>query len=140
MQIPRSSLSEHRWTEQKILESRLVRKQAILRVLSFTSELQREIISSLFERHFAFQRFGFFYILPTTAPTIVSSPNFTVPATTITSSSTDPCVVTIGDYNVSASPRHGIYFRHDAYFVGRSIIWLQRLLPSRPWRNISQPS
>lgn len=45
-------------------------------------------------------RFGFFYILPTTAPVLVSSPSFTVPPTTITASN-DPCVVTVGDYNVS---------------------------------------
>ncbi|KAI5116998.1 hypothetical protein M0805_002667 [Coniferiporia weirii] len=45
-------------------------------------------------------QFGFFYVMPTTAPKVISSPDFTVPATTITSSSSDPCVVTIGDYNV----------------------------------------
>lgn len=45
-------------------------------------------------------RFGFYYILPTTAPTIVATPDPTVPATSLTSIQ-DDCVITIGDYNVS---------------------------------------
>lgn len=47
-----------------------------------------------------FPRFGFFYVLPTTAPAIASSPSFAVPQSSITSSPTNPCIVTIGDYNV----------------------------------------
>jgi hypothetical protein len=45
-------------------------------------------------------QFGFFYVLPLTAPTIVSSPDPTVPATTISSRWWDICHVTFGDYNV----------------------------------------
>ncbi|KAJ3485535.1 hypothetical protein NLI96_g4901 [Meripilus lineatus] len=44
-------------------------------------------------------QFGFYYILPTTAPTIVATPDPTVPATSLTSIQ-DDCVITIGDYNV----------------------------------------
>ncbi|ETW81750.1 hypothetical protein HETIRDRAFT_125191 [Heterobasidion irregulare TC 32-1] len=44
-------------------------------------------------------QFGFFYLLPTTAPTIVSSPDPTVPPTTLKSSNSS-CVLTLGDYNI----------------------------------------
>lgn len=44
-------------------------------------------------------QFGFFYILPLTAPTVLSTPSATIPATTLTSVS-DGCTITIGDYNV----------------------------------------
>ncbi|KAJ6508882.1 DNase I-like protein [Mycena sanguinolenta] len=46
-------------------------------------------------------QFGFYYVLPLTAPTVISNPNFTVAPTTLTSSSsTDECAITVGDYNV----------------------------------------
>ncbi|KAI0050405.1 DNase I-like protein [Auriscalpium vulgare] len=45
-------------------------------------------------------QFGFFYILPTTAPTILSSLDSTVPPTTLTSSKSHECTLTVGDYNI----------------------------------------
>ncbi|EIW81349.1 DNase I-like protein [Coniophora puteana RWD-64-598 SS2] len=44
-------------------------------------------------------QYGYFTILPTTAPKVLSSPDSTVPASNITSSS-DQCTITLGDYNV----------------------------------------
>ncbi|THH20544.1 hypothetical protein EW146_g821 [Bondarzewia mesenterica] len=44
-------------------------------------------------------QFGFFYLLPTTAPTIISSPDPDVPATNLTSNDST-CVLTLGDYNI----------------------------------------
>jgi hypothetical protein len=46
-------------------------------------------------------RFGFFYVLPLTAPTILTRPNSTVPPTKLVSTS-DACEITFGDYNVSS--------------------------------------
>ena len=43
--------------------------------------------------------FGFYYILPLTAPKVVSTPSTDIPAATI-KPSTDQCTLTIGDYNV----------------------------------------
>ncbi|KLO04878.1 DNase I-like protein [Schizopora paradoxa] len=45
------------------------------------------------------QQFGFFYVMPLTAPTLVSSPSFTPPVTNITASK-GACQITIGDYNI----------------------------------------
>ncbi|EKM51889.1 uncharacterized protein PHACADRAFT_177296 [Phanerochaete carnosa HHB-10118-sp] len=44
-------------------------------------------------------QFGFYYILPFTAPTVLSVPDPTVPATTLQFIA-DGCTVTLGDYNV----------------------------------------
>ncbi|OBZ71156.1 hypothetical protein A0H81_08732 [Grifola frondosa] len=44
-------------------------------------------------------QFGFYYILPLTAPTVVSTPSADIPATTLNSGA-DACTITIGDYNV----------------------------------------
>ncbi|TFY75479.1 hypothetical protein EWM64_g8535 [Hericium alpestre] len=44
-------------------------------------------------------QFGFYYIIPTTAPTVLSNPDFSVPPTNLTTS-TDECVLTLGDYNI----------------------------------------
>ncbi|KAI0333748.1 DNase I-like protein [Cubamyces sp. BRFM 1775] len=44
-------------------------------------------------------QFGFYYILPLTAPTVVSTPDPTIPPASITPSE-DECTLTIGDYNV----------------------------------------
>ncbi|PSR70540.1 hypothetical protein PHLCEN_2v13579 [Hermanssonia centrifuga] len=44
-------------------------------------------------------QFGFYYILPLTAPTVLSTPDPTVSPTKLKSSS-NTCVLTIGDYNV----------------------------------------
>ncbi|KAH8108668.1 Endonuclease/exonuclease/phosphatase [Phellopilus nigrolimitatus] len=46
------------------------------------------------------QQHGYFNLVPTTAPIVLSSPDFDVPPTTIESSDTDACVITVGDYNV----------------------------------------
>ncbi|KLO07622.1 DNase I-like protein [Schizopora paradoxa] len=46
-----------------------------------------------------FQQFGFFYVMPLTAPKLASSPSFVAPVTNITASS-GACQVTIGDYNI----------------------------------------
>ncbi|OCB87746.1 DNase I-like protein [Sanghuangporus baumii] len=46
------------------------------------------------------QQFGFYYVIPTSAPTILSSPSFDIAPTTIESSDTDACVLTVGDYNM----------------------------------------
>ncbi|KAK0478913.1 Endonuclease/exonuclease/phosphatase [Armillaria novae-zelandiae] len=44
-------------------------------------------------------QFGFYYVLPLTAPTVIATPDYDVPPTTI-SSEADSCVITFGDYNV----------------------------------------
>lgn len=44
-------------------------------------------------------RFGFFYVMPLTAPKLASSPSFVAPVTNVTAAS-GACQVTIGDYNV----------------------------------------
>ena len=48
----------------------------------------------------AFCRFGYFYVLPLTAPTAVATPNPTIPPSTIKAHPLDLCAVTFGDYNV----------------------------------------
>jgi len=45
-------------------------------------------------------QFGFYYVLPLTAPTVLSSPSAPAPPTTLVSSPRDHCEITIGDYNV----------------------------------------
>ncbi|KAL0960684.1 hypothetical protein HGRIS_005712 [Hohenbuehelia grisea] len=45
-------------------------------------------------------QFGFFYVIPLTAPTVLSRPDSTVPPTTLTTTKNSLCDVTIGDYNV----------------------------------------
>lgn len=50
-------------------------------------------------------RFGFYYLEPLTAPTVLSRPDYNPPASPYTPS-TDPCSVIIGDYNVeNMSPK-----------------------------------
>ncbi|EMD39810.1 hypothetical protein CERSUDRAFT_103752 [Gelatoporia subvermispora B] len=44
-------------------------------------------------------QFGFYYILPLTAPTVLSVPSADIPTATIKPSE-DACTITIGDYNV----------------------------------------
>ncbi|KAK0201117.1 Endonuclease/exonuclease/phosphatase [Desarmillaria ectypa] len=44
-------------------------------------------------------QYGFYYVLPLTAPTVIATPDYDVLATTI-SSEADSCVITFGDYNV----------------------------------------
>ncbi|TFK40574.1 Endonuclease/exonuclease/phosphatase [Crucibulum laeve] len=45
-------------------------------------------------------QFGFFYVLPLTAPQIISTPSPDIPATSLTSDIEDTCTITFGDYNV----------------------------------------
>ncbi|KAF9454726.1 DNase I-like protein [Macrolepiota fuliginosa MF-IS2] len=45
-------------------------------------------------------QFGFFYVLPLTAPQIILTPSSLIPPTTITSNPNDTSTVTIADYNV----------------------------------------
>ncbi|KAF5389309.1 hypothetical protein D9757_003448 [Collybiopsis confluens] len=45
-------------------------------------------------------QFGFYYILPLTAPKVLSTPAASAPITNITADITDICIVTFGDYNV----------------------------------------
>ncbi|TFK40575.1 Endonuclease/exonuclease/phosphatase [Crucibulum laeve] len=44
--------------------------------------------------------FGFYYVLPLTAPVVTSIPSSDIPATTLTSDLNDVCTITFGDYNV----------------------------------------
>lgn len=44
-------------------------------------------------------QYGYFYILPLTAPNVTATPTTTIPASNITSSSSD-CTITVGDYNI----------------------------------------
>lgn len=45
-------------------------------------------------------RFGFYYVLPLTAPTVISVPDPVIPPSTIVSDLSDACAITFGDYNV----------------------------------------
>ncbi|CAA7261339.1 unnamed protein product [Cyclocybe aegerita] len=45
-------------------------------------------------------QFGFFYVIPLTAPQIISRPDPTISPTSIKSSPRDKCSLTFGDYNV----------------------------------------
>ncbi|KAF7314189.1 DNase I-like protein [Mycena kentingensis (nom. inval.)] len=44
--------------------------------------------------------FGFYYVVPTTAPVIIANTTLDVKPTTLVSSSRDRCLLTVGDYNV----------------------------------------
>ncbi|KAI0689077.1 DNase I-like protein [Cytidiella melzeri] len=76
-------------------------------------------------------QFGFYYILPLTAPTVLSTPSATVPPTTLTSSS-DCCTVTIGDYNVDNMDPNSSHLptiaNHIANFLANpDIMFLQEI-------------
>ncbi|KAJ7670284.1 DNase I-like protein [Mycena rosella] len=45
-------------------------------------------------------QFGFYYVLPLTAPAVISNPSFDIAPTTLRSSPHDRCAITVGDYNV----------------------------------------
>jgi predicted extracellular nuclease len=64
-------------------------------------------------------QFGFYYVLPLTAPTILTSPSSTVPPTTITPQN-NSCVVTLGDYNIdnfAGGSRTTLLATHIAQFL-----------------------
>jgi hypothetical protein len=46
------------------------------------------------------RRFGFYYVLPTTAMQVTSSPDPVIPPSTIVPDLLDECSLTFGDYNV----------------------------------------
>ncbi|KAF4577133.1 hypothetical protein EYR36_005120 [Pleurotus pulmonarius] len=78
-------------------------------------------------------QFGFFYVLPLSAPSIITTPTPEVPVTTILSSDTDECTLTVGDYNVDnmtpRSPTHvnGVA-KHIATFLRNpDIVFLQEI-------------
>lgn len=54
-------------------------------------------------------QYGYYYVLPLTAPQIISTPSANIPATTLTSSTRDLCTVTFGDYNVQNMPPTGAH-------------------------------
>jgi len=61
-------------------------------------------------------------VLPLTAPTVISNPNFTIAPTTLTSSThTDRCAITVGDYNVENMAPTGTHIQdvanHIAHFL-----------------------
>ncbi|KAF7365279.1 DNase I-like protein [Mycena venus] len=66
-------------------------------------------------------QFGFYYVLPLTAPTVISNPNFAVAPTTLTSTDTDRCAITVGDYNVENMAPTGTHVQdvanHIAHFL-----------------------
>ncbi|KAF9480152.1 DNase I-like protein [Pholiota conissans] len=45
-------------------------------------------------------QFGFYYVLPTTAPTVISVPDPVIPPSSIVPDLSDACSITFGDYNV----------------------------------------
>lgn len=55
-------------------------------------------------------RFGFYYILPLTAPTVLTTPDPTIPPSTIKPRA-QVCTLVIGDYNVCPPSR----VRHFAF-------------------------
>lgn len=65
-------------------------------------------------------QFGFYYVLPFTAPKIVSSPDFSVPPSTVKPSDKNH-VITIGDYNVENmapnSSHLGVVANHIAKYL-----------------------
>ncbi|KAH8104716.1 DNase I-like protein [Cristinia sonorae] len=79
-----------------------------------------------------FQQFGFFYILPTTAPTVLSIPDPTVPPTTLRPTTKNACELTIGDYNVEnftpTSSSKATVANHIASFLASpDIMFLQEI-------------
>ncbi|KAI8986194.1 DNase I-like protein [Trametes punicea] len=76
-------------------------------------------------------QFGFYYILPLTAPTVISTPDPTVPPATI-KPSRDECTLTIGDYNVDnmapTSAHLPAVANHIANFLNApDIVFLQEI-------------
>ncbi|KIY46527.1 DNase I-like protein [Fistulina hepatica ATCC 64428] len=76
--------------------------------------------------------YGFYYVLPLTAPTVSSTPSSTVPITTITSDSNDTCIITIGDYNVdnlapTSDTMAGIGEHIAIYLQSPNIVFLQEI-------------
>ncbi|KAI0373889.1 DNase I-like protein [Pilatotrama ljubarskyi] len=76
-------------------------------------------------------QFGSYYILPLTAPTVVSTPDPDIPPSTIKPSK-DACTLTIGDYNVeNLAPRTAhlpTVANHIANFLnGPDIVFLQEI-------------
>ncbi|KAJ7134553.1 DNase I-like protein [Mycena epipterygia] len=67
-------------------------------------------------------QFGFYYVLPLTAPTVISSPSFVVEPTTLVSSSDDLCAITIGDYNVENMAPTGTHILDVANHIANVLL------------------
>ncbi|KAJ7147490.1 Endonuclease/exonuclease/phosphatase [Mycena crocata] len=67
-------------------------------------------------------QFGWYYVVPLTAPTVVSSPSFDVPPTTLVSSSDDLCAVTVGDYNVENMAPTGSHVSDVAAHIANVLV------------------
>ncbi|KAF8631782.1 hypothetical protein AX17_004997 [Amanita inopinata Kibby_2008] len=79
-----------------------------------------------------YYQFGFYYILPLTAPTILSFPTGQVSPTTLTSSPTDGCDLTIADYNINnfapTSPTLSSVASHiGSYLRSPDLVFLQEI-------------
>ncbi|GBE87792.1 hypothetical protein SCP_1200160 [Sparassis crispa] len=61
-------------------------------------------------------QYGYYYILPLTAPKIISVPEIEVPTSSLTSTK-NPCEITIGDYNVDNMSRRSRHLTHVAEHV-----------------------
>ncbi|KAJ7794158.1 DNase I-like protein [Mycena olivaceomarginata] len=67
-------------------------------------------------------QFGFYYVLPLTAPTVISNPDFAIAPTTLTSSPTDHCAITVGDYNVENMAPTGTHIRDVANHIAQVLL------------------
>ncbi|KDR82751.1 hypothetical protein GALMADRAFT_206527 [Galerina marginata CBS 339.88] len=86
----------------------------------------------LYQPQALYCRFGFFYVLPLTAPSIVSTPSPTVPPASFKSNPTDSCVITFGDYNVDnmapTSSQIPLVASHISSFLNTpDIVFLQEI-------------
>lgn len=94
-------------------------------------------------------QFGFYYILPLTSPSVISTPNPTVPSTTLLSPPLEDedkrgggnsCVLTFGDYNVEnmapTSPHMPTVAMHIAKFLHTpDIMFIQEIQDNSGERN-----
>ena len=70
--------------------------------------------------NFLHARFGFYYVMPLTAPQVLSTPDPTVPPSSIKRTK-NKCEIVIGDYNVSFSTYRNTSktLTSGCYFTGR---------------------
>ncbi|KAJ7459796.1 DNase I-like protein [Mycena latifolia] len=67
-------------------------------------------------------QFGFYYVLPLTAPTVISNPSFVIPPTTLVSSPHDRCAITVGDYNVENMAPTGTHILDVANHISNVLL------------------
>ncbi|KAJ7212177.1 DNase I-like protein [Mycena pura] len=67
-------------------------------------------------------QFGWYYVLPLMAPTVLSNPNFDVPPTNLVSSSSDLCAITVGDYNVENMAPTGTHILDVANHIANVLL------------------